>query len=1054
MLRIHLLGSLKLFDADVPLALATPPKTLHLLAYLLLQRQAAVTRDQLAFTLWPDRSEPEARGQLRRYLYRLRQFLPEGDWLITHGEQVQWNTAADYWLDVAEFERLSSGTLRADRLEAALKLYPHDLLIDLYEDWVIIERERLYNLYLDDLQRLLEHYRDERAYDRAISCAQQILKREPLHENIVRELMRLRAAAGDRTRALEDYRHFQLRVREELGVPPLPETMALYESLRQATFTPEVSAPQVSTPQVSAPQVFVSQVSAPQLTARPFGARPVKVPAPLTRILGRELELVAVRDLMRSSTTRLLTLTGPGGTGKTRLAQEVAQRLAQEPQAFSDGIFYVSLSALTSADFVLPAIAKVLEVPETSQRSLSEAIKDILLNKDLLLILDNFEHLLEAAPLVTDLLSATADLRVLITSREVLHVYGEHEFAVPPLPLPDLDRAKQSPPHELLNFAAIALFVERARAVQSDFVLAADNAAAVAEICVRLDGLPLAIELAAARSKLFTPEAMLPRLSDRLSFLIGQARDRPDRQRTLRGVIDWSYNLLSEDEKIMFARLSVFAGSFTAEAAQALDLVQSDRAGAGPADVLDRLAALIDKSMLRTFNLEAAGSPPRFRMLSTLREYAQEKLIKRGEDEPLRVRHAHYYFTLAREGAPALRGPQQLDWMRRLEAERDNFRAALSWTLEQTPEHADVGLRLAVALGRFWSLHGDWTEGAQWLLRSLAQQPQAKPAVRAWGLSEASELVDKLGRVSEADALAAESLALFRELGEARGLADAMCNLAGARLSQNDYERAEPMLLEALALYRQLDVPTGAAIALSYLGMLAKEQGHYDRAAACHAESLELNRRAGNAFGMALDLTQLSFIAYWLGQYERSAELAQQAVDLARRMNDRRGLASALDGVGAALGKLGRYAEAGHWLTESLTLYRELGNKNGQAMVLNDLAMVVAGQHDDQSARQLYLEALGLAWQIGDRRRIAFCLEGLGLASVESDPERTTWWLSAADGLREIIAAPLPPAEKVLYDQALAQLHDRLSPAIFEAAWQSGRMTPLAEVVGPLLTGG
>lgn len=1027
MLRLHLLGSLKLFDDDVPLALATPPKTLHLLAYLLLQRQAAVTRDQLAFTLWPDRSEPDARGQLRRYLYRLRQLLPQGEWLITHGEHVQWNMAADYWLDVAEFERLSSSG--PDRLEAALKLYSHDLLIDLYEDWVIIERERLYNLYLDDLQRLLEHYRDERAYDRAIACAQQILKREPLHENIVRELMRLRAAAGDRTRALEDYRHFQQRVMEELGVPPLPETTALYESLRQATFTPEVSVPPP--------------------TVRPVGARPVKAPVPLTRILGREPELVAVRDLIRSSTTRLLTLTGPGGTGKTRLAQEVAQRLAQEPQVFGDGIFYVSLSALTSPDFVLPAIAKVLEVPETSQRSLSEAVKDVLLNKDLLLILDNFEHLLEAAPLVTDLLSATADLRVLITSREVLHVYGEHEFAVPPLPLPDLDRLPL--PDELLNFAAIALFVERARVVQADFALTADNAVAVAAICVRLDGLPLAIELAAARSKLFTPEAMLLRLSDRLSFLIGQTRDRPDRQRTLRGVIDWSYNLLSEDEKIVFARLSVFAGSFTAEAAQALDLVQFDRAGESPADVLDQLAVLIDKNMLRTYNLEAAGSPPRFRMLSTLREYAQEKLIKRGEDETLHLRHARYYFTLAREGAPALRGPQQLDWMRRLEAERDNFRAALSWTLEQTPEHADVGLRLAVALGRFWSLHGDWTEGAQWLLRSLAQQPQANPAVRAWGLSMASELVDKLGRVSEADAMAAESLALFRELGEARGLADAMCNLAGARLSQNDYARAEPMLLEALALYRQLDVPTGAATALSYLGMLAKEQGHYDHAAACHAESLELNRRAGNAFGIAQDLTQLSFIAYWLGQYERSAELAQQAVDLARHMNDRRGLASALDGVGAALGKLGRYAEAGHWLTESLTLYRELGNKNGQAMVLNDLAMVVAGQHDDQSARQLYLEALGLAWQIGDRRRIAFCLEGLGLASVESDPERTTWWLSAADGLRELIAAPLPPAEKVLYDQALAQLHERLSPAIFEAAWQSGRMTPLADVVAPLL---
>ncbi len=532
----------------------------------------------------------------------------------------------------------------------------------------------------------------------------------------------------------------------------------------------------------------------------------------------------------------------------------MAQRLAQDAQAFCDGIFYASLSALTSPEFVLPAIAKVLDAPETSQRSLHESVTDLLLNKDLLLILDNFEHVLDAAPLVTDLLSVSADLRVLITSREVLHVYGEHEFAVPPLPLPDLEHLP--PPIELMNFAAIALFVERARAVQADFALTADNAAAVAAICVQLDGLPLAIELAAARSKLFTPQALLARLYDRLSFLSGPARDRSDRQRTLRGVIDRSYNLLRDDEKIFFARLSVFAGSFTAEAVQALELALPDRAGVAPVDVLDQLAALIDKNMLRTFPLDAANGAPRFRMLSTLHEYAHEKLIKRGEAEALRLRHARYCFTLAREGAPALRGPQQQEWMRRLEAERDNFRAALSWTLEQAPEQADDGLRLAVALGQFWSLHGDWTEGAQWLLRALAQQPQAKPVLRAWGLSLASELVDKLGRVVEADALAKESLALFRELGEVRGLADALCNLAGARLSQNDYARAEPMLLEALDLYRQIDFPIGTATALSYLGMSAKEQGDFDRAVRCHEESLELNRQASNQFGLAQDLTQ------------------------------------------------------------------------------------------------------------------------------------------------------------------------------------------------------
>ncbi len=1026
MLRLHLLGSLRLFDGDTPLELATPPKTLHLLAYLLLNRRKTFTRDQLAFTLWPDRPEAEARGQLRRYLYRLRQLLPEGDWLILHGDQVQWNTAADYWLDVDEFERGSDST--PDRVEAALQIYTDDLLIDLYEDWVIIERERLRDRYLDALQRLLDHYREQHDYQRALACAQQILKHEPLHENGVREVMRLRAASGDRTGALAEYRHFEQRVREELGVPPLPETAALYEALRQATYTPEATAI--------------------QLAARVTPVRPVKIPAPLTPLLGRQRELTAVCDLLRSTQygRRLITLTGPGGAGKTRLAQEAAQRLAHQLETFGDGIFYVSLSSLTSADFVLPAIAKVLDVPENSQRSLLEAVQEALRNKDLLLILDNFEHVLEAAPMVNDCLSVTPELRVLITSREALHLYGEFEFEVPPLPLPELDHLP--PTDELLNYAAIALFVERARAVKADFTLADDNAAAVAEICARLDGLPLAIELAAARSKLFTPAAMLQRLSERLRFLVGQARDLPQRQRTLRSVIDWSYNLLSAEEKMLFARLSVFAGSFTAEAVEALGLALPDRVSDAPREVLDHLAVLIDKNMLRAVRADQTDEP-RFRWLLTLREYAQERLIARGEYEAVHGQHAQYRLMQAEQSAHELSGPQQTDWLRRLEADRDNFRAALSWTLNS--KQPELGLYLAVALGRYWVLHGDWAEGLRWLKQALAQNAQAEPLWRARALSQASELADKLGNVPEADALAAESLALFRTLAEEHGLVIALCNLAGARLTQNDYRRAEPLLLEALALSRQIDFAAGAATALSYLGMLAKEQGDYERSVACHEESLELNRRGGNVLGMVQDLAQLSFNAYWQGQFARSAELAKQSYELARQVNNRRAMALALDSVGAALGRLDRYAEAWPQLLESLALYRELGNTSGEAMVLMDLALIAVSHGEQPRAAELCLEALALAWQIGDRRRVAFCLEGLGEAKAELEPEHAVVWLSAANALRQAIPSPLPPAEQDLYEQAIARLRASLSPEMFEAAWHVGQTTPLANVVAPLL---
>jgi predicted ATPase/DNA-binding SARP family transcriptional activator len=1018
MLRLYLLGPLRLIDGDTPLDLATPPKTLQLLAYLLLHRKQSFTRDQLAFTLWPDRTEAAARGQLRRYLYRLRQFLPDGVWLTMHGDQVQWNLATDYWLDVEEFEGLSGG--QPDQLEAALSIYSGDLLVDFYEDWVIVEREQLRDLYLADLQHLLEYYRERQDYQRALGFAQQILRREPLHENILRESMRLRAAAGNRTGALEEYRQFRQRVVEELGVAPLPETTALYETLRHSTSAPT-----------------------------PLKARPLKIPVPLTPLLGRQRELAAVCDFLLAfpASTRLLTLTGPGGAGKTRLAHEVAQELARQAHVFRDGIFYVSLSSLTSAQFVLPALAKVLEIPETGQRSLLEAMQEMLHDKNILLILDNFEHVLEAAPLITDCLTAATHLRVLVTSREALHLSGEHEFEVPPLPLPDL--AHLPPLDQLLNYAAMALFVERAQAVQADFALSADNAAAVAEICVRLDGLPLAIELAAARSKLFTPQAMLQRLSARLRFLVGQTRDLPQRQRTLRGVIDWSYNLLSAAEQRLFDRLSVFAGSFTVHAVAALGLVQPEHGDAAPTAALDQLAILIDKNMLRAVKVERPTAEPRFRLLLTLREYAQERLVARGEFEAVHEQHARYRLQLAEQGAREISGPQQAEWLWRFEAARDNFRAALSWLLNgRQPEQ---GLQLAVALGKYWALHGDWLEGTQWLKRALAQNPQAEPLWRARALSIASELADKLGDGAEADQLADESLTLFRTIGETRGLADALCSLASARLTQSDYARAERLLQEALALCRQIEYMPGAATALSYLGMTAKEQGDFARAVACHEESLEINRRAGNIFGIVQDLAQLSFNAYWQGQYARSAELAQRSLDAARRVNNRRSIAVALDGVGAALGQLGRYDEAQPWLEESLALYRELGNKSGQATVLVDLAQLAGRRSELDQARQLYREALTLAWAVGDRRRIAFCLEGLSAVTTRVDPVNAVYWLSAAQALRAAIHSPLPPSDEELYVQTLAQLRANLQPLEFEAAWQRGQAAALSDAAGSAL---
>lgn len=1004
MLRLALFGSLRLTLDRTPIESTVPPKTLHLLAYLLLHRREALTRDQLAFTLWPDRSEAEARGQLRRYLYRLRQLLPDGDWLITRGETIQWNLDADYALDVQEFEHAAH--YAPDELAAAQRLYVDDLLPDLYDDWIMLDRERLREMYLANWQTLLNVYRERREYAQAIECAQHILKREPLRETIVREMMRLRTASGDRARALADYRQFQARVQEELGVPPLPETIALYDELRQTS----------------------------PLLLTPAHTRVVKVPAPLTRLLGREAELNAVINLLTVQDVRLLTLTGPGGTGKTRLAQAVAQLLAQRPTHFVDGLIYVSLSSLSAPEFVLPAIATALNVLDNRPQSISDAVIEALRDKDLLLILDNFEHVLEAAPIVTDLLSASAAMRVLVTSREGLHLYGEHEFEVPPL----------------LNDAAVTLFVERARAVKSDFALTPDNAAHIAEICARLDGLPLAIELAAARSKLFAPAQMLQRLTDRLGFLVSTTRDRPDRQQTLRNVIEWSYNLLADHEKRLFSRLSVFAGSFTVEAIEALGLAQTDRVGVAPTSALDQLAALIDKNMLRAVKVDRPEDEPRFRLLLTLRDYAEQRLCASGEWDALHDRHAHYRLSVAEQSVREISGPQQAEWLRRLAADRDNFRVALGWLLDQ-PERALTGLQLAVALGPFWLTHGDWAEAEQWLKRALTQNPPGAAVLRARALGLTSEVMDKLGQGAQAEAYATESAALFRAAGDGRGLADALSAQAATWLTHNDYARAEPVLLEALALYRQFRATAGEADVLSTLGMMAKERADFEAATAYLEAALRLYESLGNALEMARMLGQLSFNAYWQGAYARSADYGQQALVAAKRAGSRRGMAVALDGVGSALSRLGRVDEAWAALMDSLALYRELGNKSGEAMVLLDLASAAMEQADPARAEPLYMQSLTLAWQVGDRRRTAFCLEGLGQITAADDADQAMLYLSAAQHLREVLSAPLPPSEQLPFDRTVAALKTALGPAAFDAAWQRGVDSPLAEVVAQAL---
>ncbi|MGE0545042.1 MAG: tetratricopeptide repeat protein [Dehalococcoidia bacterium] len=636
-------------------------------------------------------------------------------------------------------------------------------------------------------------------------------------------------------------------------------------------------------------------------------ARPCKLPRPPTSLIGREREREAVSGQLRRAEVQLLTLTGAGGVGKTRLALAIAEDLLADCE---DGVYFVDLAPIADPTLVPSAIAGALDIGETARRSLIESLVDHLRGRSLLLVLDNFEQVLAAAPLLTDLLTACPKLKLLVTSRAALRLSGEHEFPVPPLQLPD---PKRLPDLEALSqYEAVTLFIQRAQAARPDFQVTNASAPAVAELCARLDGLPLAIELAAARVKLLSPQALLARLGRRLTLLTGGGRDLPARQQTLRGTIAWSYNLLEPDECVLFARLAVFAGGCSLDAAEAVCDIDQDLSLA----VLDGLAVLVDQSLVR--QAEGPEGEPRFAMLETIREYAAERLDVSGDTEAVRRRHAEYFMALAEQAASELVGPRQAAWLDRLEREHDNLRAALGWALER--DQGELGLRLAAALWRFWELRGHLTEGQEWLERTLAHRPEAPTSARAKALNGAGNLAHKRGEFERAEAWYEEALSLWRELGDRRNVAVALHNLGVSALKRRDFERAEALHSESLAIARELgDQPT-VAISINLWGVLARNRGDNERARACYEESLALFRALGDNANVALVLNNLARVERDLEDWERAAALCAESLALFQELGDRQGLAWVLSNLAIMAQRRGAWEQSArlHGATESL----------------------------------------------------------------------------------------------------------------------------------------
>jgi predicted ATPase/class 3 adenylate cyclase len=692
-----------------------------------------------------------------------------------------------------------------------------------------------------------------------------------------------------------------------------------------------------------------------------LASHPTNLPDDPTPFIGREREIDQIAGMLQDPHIRLVTLTGVGGSGKTRLALQVGATLLHE---FQDGVFFVNLAPVADTALVPAAIAAVLGITEQGGRDLLNSLAQHLERKHLLLILDNFEHLADASSVVASLLDACRQLHVLVTSRSPLHLSREYEHAVPPLSVPE--SLHSADPATLTRCEAVALFIDRAKAAKDTFALTEQTAPAVAAICSRLDGLPLAIELAAARIKLFPPHDLLRRLSNSLTLLTGGPKDRPARQQTLRKTIDWSYSLLSPNEQALFAQLSVFAGGCSFEAAESV--CDPD----GELDLPQSVDSLVDQNLVR----QNGDDEPRFTMLETVREYALERLDACGETEALRRRHVDYFLALAEDAEPELWGAEQ---QVRLEQENENLRAALRWSLQtQSPQ----GLRLAATLVRFWQDQGYWSEGRRWLESFLAAEPQSEPdaVVRAKALCGAGGFAAGHDEYPLAEKLLQESLALARDAGDTRTIADALGWLGMVAQLQGNWEPAEQMYAESLQLCRALEDREGTAQKLIGLGHVAASRSDPRRARDLYEEALELRREIGNTRGVAALLAILGELAVRLGDDARSEELCEGSLRLARELGNAVTIGYALNGLTVVALARGQYERAAVLCEESLQISRHRGDKMDTADTLTVMGALACVQGAHEQAVELLEEALALSRGAGMLFQMARALCGLGLA--------------------------------------------------------------------------
>ena len=892
-MEFRILGPLEVLEDGHSVKLGGP-KQRALLAVLLLHANRVVSTDGLFEALWGDQLPDAAPKALQVYVSRLRKTL--GSERIVTASSGYRVVVEPGELDLERFQTL----VAAGKFDQALGLWRGDALADVaHEPFAEPEIARLEDLRLACLEQRIEADLASGDHAALVGELEQLVHVHPLRERLRAQLMLALYRSGRQADALGAYQDAYIALDEQLGIEPSKGLRELHKAILNQDPALE-----------------------PARTLRSVG---IELPVWLTPLLGRSRELESISALLRGD-VRLLTLIGPGGTGKTRLAVEVARALAPE---FDEGARFVALAPLADPELVVPSIATALGVRSSGNEGDVNAVARALDGRSLLLVLDNYEHLLDAAPLAGRLAAAAPGLTVLTTSRAPLHLSGEHLWPVSPLEVPaDADRD----PDRLRELAAVELFMARARAAQPSFELTEDNAAAVAEVCIRLDGLPLAIELAAARVAALPPAALLGRLDRVLPLLGGGPRDAPERQRTLEAAIAWSYDLLTEEQQALLRGLSVFAGGWTVEAADAV-------CGA----TLDDLTALAEMSLVRD---ASAGADQRFSMLRTIREFAHDRLAEAGEEDAAARRHADCMLAFARQADRHLRGPSEAEWLARLELEHDNMRAALAAGLQSGA--GELALGLACSLWRFWYTRGHLAEGRRWIALALEAGENAPPELIATALAAGARLASLLGDLVDARSLAEQSLQLSREHGDPTAISDALGALSLSLSLDDDRDEAVLLWEEAAELARQSGDRHGEALSIVDLGYHALKRGDLKRAEDLILRSRELFSELGEREGEGFALLNLALLKLQRESYDEAADLVAESLAACMAVGSKQGISYAIEYLAAVSARRGRADDAARLLACAAQV------RNGIGLRLPSYEQTL---HDETTA--LTLEALG-----------------------------------------------------------------------------------------------